>query len=85
MNRFYVPFFFLNSLPIGSWTIITEMSIMALPIHSLALGISCRTIIPVSTAKTDSRLISIEATVGPAYFCPTISSVYALPLEKMPA
>ena len=35
------------------------------------------------TAKTDSRLITIEATVGSASLCPTPCSVYATAEQKI--
>ena len=40
---------------------------------------------PERAAKTDSKLIKSDATVGGTCFCPIIWNVYARPQEKIPA
>ena len=59
----------------GSCVIIIAANMITQPTASRAVGISLRMTMPASTANTDSRLISRDATVGRVYFCPTICRV----------
>ena len=64
---FYFTFKGLNSI----WARITAINIKTQPIISLPLITSPKRA-PESTAKTDSKLITTEATVGLVSFCATI-------------
>ena len=54
---------------------ITDMKTNIQPMISLALSISPSISHPERAAKTDSRLITMDATVGSAVFCPIICNV----------
>lgn len=68
----------------GSWEKTIAPNIRTHPKASLVLGISCKTIIPDTKEKTDSKLISKEAMAGSACFCATICKVNATPPDKTP-
>lgn len=56
----------------GTCAKITAVNTSTQPTISRGANTSCNTTNPPSTANTDSRLITMDATAGSAYFCPAI-------------
>ena len=76
--------FFFCFCDTGSWTMTIAANIMTQPRSSRGLMRSLRIKAPASTANTDSRLISSDATVGSVCFWATIWRVYPMPPDTMP-
>ena len=63
----------------------TAAKINAQPDNSRTLSFWCNKRKPAKTEKTDSKLMSKDATAGFTASCPMICKVYATPQERIPA
>ena len=69
----------------GNCARMTAAKIKAHPDNSRTLSFWCNKRKPAKTEKTDSKLMSKDATAGFTSSCPMICSVYATPQERIPA